>query len=199
MSEPEMSARIPDSWESARSGRFDSEDARRRLASSDDRPLAVPEDDAVPLLRGDDGDQVVMKKGRLLTRREKFFLDRGFAALENSIPILNDSLGRMVTISSAFIGGGFILAKGEVVPFWAAAIAIFSMAICLIAATFALLPKIDRIQLSDPDDCERSERETIHRKYNVLIFVYLVLVFAIGIAFFGMLYKNMAPTLGFST
>ena len=59
-------------------------------------------------------------EGRFLDANEQWASDFFDKARETIVPTLNDLLGRLATIDAALIGGGFVAAKGDALPYWCA-------------------------------------------------------------------------------
>ncbi|OWK34283.1 hypothetical protein [Fimbriiglobus ruber] len=67
--------------------------------------------------------------------------------VEQTVPTLNDFLGKMVTLNAALLGGGFLVAKGDVLPIWWGILVMISLLISLSVALWGLMPERSNVNL----------------------------------------------------
>jgi hypothetical protein len=133
------------------------------------------------------------REGMLVSERDCLYIDIGKDSIKNSVPTLNDNLARMVTIASAFIGGGFVFSKGDVINHVVAKIALGLMTISLGVALYGLYPQMGRIRFDDPDLVRSKELELINRKSWCLFVVYWITLLTIALAILGVVIGPALP------
>ncbi len=77
----------------------------------------------------------------VLTPKEQAAAEYWQKAAANTVPLLSEALGRLVTLNTAFIGGGLVVARAEVLPFWAAAVVLLLQFASLMCAGYGLWPR----------------------------------------------------------
>jgi hypothetical protein len=77
---------------------------------------------------------------RPTTPEEDDLYDAARRTVEQSVPTLNEFLGRVLTLDAALIGGGFVVAKGDVLPYWWGVAVLTSLFASLLAALYGLSP-----------------------------------------------------------
>ncbi|HYH68103.1 MAG TPA: hypothetical protein VD866_25630 [Urbifossiella sp.] len=140
-----------------------------------------------------EGLQGPVQLGEALTVEEQSAVDAVRDAIKNSGSVANDILGKLLTLDAAMIGGGVVIAKGEVFPVWWAAVVMTLLLVSLGAALSGLWPLADK---PDPGSCEdvlhfqNRVRESVYRKVDAMrlsaAFLCIALVMAVsGVALRG--------------
>jgi hypothetical protein len=65
---------------------------------------------------------------------------RAVKTTEQTVPLANDFLQKLVALDAVIVGGGFVVAKGEVLPFWAGLLALTFLLGSLGFAIYGLRP-----------------------------------------------------------
>lgn len=68
---------------------------------------------------------------------------------EQTIPLANDFLQKMVTLDAALIGGGFVIAKGDTMPLIAAGLAMMGLLVSLGFAIHGLRPMLIDVDIRE--------------------------------------------------
>lgn len=139
---------------------------------------------------------------RPLTADEAATYANAVKAREQSIPALNDFLQRLLTLNSALIGGGFVVAKGDVLPFWCGVAVLAVLVLSLCATVFGLLPVRGHVAAHAVNGLDAYKTwETgvmeVKRRAVVGAVALLAIAFAVGVA--GLAVKGPTPTEAKST
>ncbi len=136
------------------------------------------------------GEDVIDVKGKCASAWDQFFLNWGQETLKGSVPAINDALGKMLTLTSALIGGGFVALKGDIIPFnWGVA-AVSCLMASLIAALIGLMPVSRRVMLNNPASIRDAEESAGDRKQWCLMASFVLLVAGFALAFCGVIVKG---------
>jgi hypothetical protein len=133
---------------------------------------------------------VPKRTGERLPWIDKFFLTWGPESLKQSVPALNDVLGKLITLNSALIGGGFVGAKGEVLPFGWTVAAIGFLIVSLVASLWGIYPRGWDVNLNNPNEIRAAEYGAIRRKSYCLATAFGALVVAFLLVFAGVIAKG---------
>lgn len=87
-----------------------------------------------------------MSQCRLPTAEEAANYSNALKAREQTIPTLNDYLQKLLTLDVALIGGGFVVAKGDVLSYWWGVAVLVILIVSLVATLVGLLPTRGRIK-----------------------------------------------------
>lgn len=79
-------------------------------------------------------------QGRALTPYEDFFLDLGLKGYEASIVRMNESLNRLLTLSTAMAGGSIALLRQDICFGWWRIIAVSMFFLALAVSAFGSIP-----------------------------------------------------------
>src|SRR5690348_14612362 len=71
----------------------------------------------LPVLRAADKSQGI-EEGESPSAEEVAVWEAGQDAWKKTIPAVDDTLGRLATLSTALLGGGLVVARADVLPFW---------------------------------------------------------------------------------
>lgn len=96
--------------------------------------------------------------GRLATPWEEFLLGQARESFKQSVPSLNDVLGKLLTLNTALIGAGIVALKEQILPFWGGVVAIALVLASLGATLAGLFPHSWTVRPNDPDEIYRIER-----------------------------------------
>lgn len=77
----------------------------------------------------------------LLTDDELSAYDNAGKSTEQTIPVLNDFLQKLATLDSAMIGGGLLIAKGDILPIQFGIFALLILTASLLCAIIGLYPR----------------------------------------------------------
>lgn len=116
----------------------------------------------VPQVRGN-GDREVTK-AQFPTVYETLLWERSKKLFEQSIPTLNEMLGRLVTLNTALIGGGLVLAKGDNVPLPFAVPALFLFLFSLAYALWGLWPRTQSMKITNLAVIESFSNDLVSKK-----------------------------------
>lgn len=126
-----------------------------------------------------------MVAGEPLTPHEEAVWRAGQDAVRNTVPALNDLLGRLVTLDAALLGGGLVVARGDVLPLWAAVPVLAALLASLFAALAGLWPRRALLDLGDLDRLRQFEADAVTRKADALTVAGLALAGAAAAAVAG--------------
>jgi hypothetical protein len=139
----------------------------------------------------DAGSDTGVIQGEPLTARERAIWEAGREAAKNTVPTLNDMLGKLVTLDTALIGGGLVVAKGETLPFWVAVAVLVLLLVSLGAALSGLWPRRAVLNLGDLEQIEAFDREVIHRKTDALTCAGIAFAAAVTLAVLGLIGRGV--------
>lgn len=105
---------------------------------------------------------------------------------EQTVPTLNDYLTKLVTLDTALIGGGFLIAKGDVLPYWCGFAVLVALVVSLGCAIYGLSPTMDFPKFYAVGGLDRYRNylaRVILKKNRAMVFASgcLVLAFLIGL------------------
>ena len=114
---------------------------------------------------------------------------------EQTVPLANDFLQKMVTLLAALVGGGFIIAKGDTLPLWSGSLALTILLTSLGFAIHGLRPMridMDIREFGGLDRFNRFKLEVVGKKEFAIRWTtrFLFLGFLIGIL--GFICKGLA-------
>ena len=123
--------------------------------------------------------------GTIASPEEVRLHELGEATRKGNVPLLNDFLGRIVTLDTALIGGGFAAAKLDALPIWSCLTLVVLLLASLLIGMDGLRPRGHKIDTSLYLEIERIERITLARKNSELkisasLFVAAILVAVLG-------------------
>jgi hypothetical protein len=142
-----------------------------------------------------DGLQGELKVGTPLTADEQSALDAAREAVRNSVPVANDIMGKVLAVDAALIGGGVIIAKGDVFPTWWAAVVMAPLLISFACALWGLMPRRGRLNLTDLAQLMDTHSDTsraVRRKSDALFAAVLALFSALILAFVGVVLRSLS-------
>lgn len=104
--------------------------------------------------------------GRPATDEEVFLLDWGRETYKGTIPRLNDALGRVITLSTALLGGSIYFVKDDALPPFFRVMAMFCFLAALSAAFAGTLFRRETVRLRDPEAIRKFKDEVAtHRDW----------------------------------
>lgn len=138
-------------------------------------------------------DEVIEVECEALTYKEEFFLEWGLESLKGTAPAINDALQRIVVLDTALIGGGFVAAKGDVLPFWGAVLTLLVLVVSLVASLWGIYPRGRDVNLLDPDDIQANEYDAINRKARMLRIAFIAIAGAFLVAIASLVIRGPVP------
>jgi len=142
-----------------------------------------------------DGFQGDVKVGTPLTTDEQSTLDAAREAVRNSVPVANEVLGKLLAVDAALVGGGVIIAKGDVFPTWWAAVVMAPLLVSFACALMGLMPRRGRLDLTDLAQLMDTQSDTsraVRRKSNALFAAVVALFSALILAFVGVVLRSLS-------
>lgn len=122
-------------------------------------------------------------------------MDAARTAAKNSAAVVNDMLGRLVTLDSALIGGGVVISKGEVFPVWWSALVLACLLTSLAVSLWYLMPRRGRFaegcSLDDLEADRVSRNNALHCKADALYFAAAAMLLGMGVALLGVLLRSL--------
>jgi hypothetical protein len=137
--------------------------------------------------------QPVAVETRLATPDEKAAYADAIKTREQTVPTLNDYLQRLVTLDAALIGGGFFVAKGDVLPYWYAVAVLVALVASLVVALCGLMPTIGFFHVHKIDGLDayrKWETGIVLKKNQAMFFGSLLLVSAFIVGVVGLVAKG---------
>ena len=129
-------------------------------------------------------------EGRPFTREEQATWDAGQESLKRTVPNLNDALGRLITLNTALIGGGMIVAKGEVIPFEFGVVVLALFFASLLVAMSGLWPRKRLLRMDYLHEVERFRNEVLARKDTCMKVAGILFIIAIAASLTGLVVKG---------
>lgn len=97
------------------------------------------------------------------TAEERALYDRAIKSHEQSIPTLNDYLQKLLVLDTALIGGGFVVAKGDVLPYWCGVTVLTLLVASLAFVLYGLLPTMGFVTV------HAAGGASAYRKFEVMV------------------------------
>lgn len=120
-----------------------------------------------------------------------YYMELSLSNRKGSIPYLNDFLGKLLTLVTALIGGGFVVARGDVLPTWSMLIVVVLLFMALIAVLSGLMPRAWRHHPHDLAAVADAEMKTLTRKYKSIKVAVGFFIAAIAWAIIGLFAKQI--------
>jgi hypothetical protein len=130
---------------------------------------------------------------RPLTAQESATLTAAVKTVEQTVPTLNDFLQKLLTLDAALIGGGFVVAKGDVLPYWWGVAVLTVLVVSLAACLIGLLPtrgSVNLYALGGLEAYRRWEIGIIEKKKTAMLVGGCALVLAFAVGVLGMIAKG---------
>lgn len=130
------------------------------------------------------------------TAEEQAAYESAVKAREQTIPVLNDYLQRLLTLDTALVGGGFLVAKGDVLPYWCGVAVLALLVSSLACAAYGLLPVMGFVRLHAPGGLhayQKWEDGVILKKNQAMVFGSAILVAALVVGVGGLVAKGKPP------
>ena len=146
----------------------------------------MPDEGVRPAVR-DNHRVAVVATSRKITPHEAWLHECAKKAFEGSVPALNDFLGKLLTLTTALIGGGFLIVKNEVMGKGFSASALFTMLFSLTITIWGLMPKATLMQspFTNVADYQKFEKKVSNRKAACIKAACASLLLAILISIVG--------------
>jgi hypothetical protein len=127
------------------------------------------------------------------TAQETAAAERAAKAIDESLPLQNDFLQKLLTMNVALIGGGFLLAKGEILPYWFGVATLATLMASLIATLLGLAPeegKGDIYSHETVKEYQRFEKRRMAKKTAATKWTLIFICAAFAVALTGLMVKG---------
>ena len=124
------------------------------------------------------------------SQMDLFYVAWAKESLKATGPAHNDTLQRIMGLNVALIGGGFLIAKGEIIPPGWSVIVLAILVASLAFALYGIAPKGGVVVLNDPDAVADFERSSLSRKQAAVKRSMASLFAALAIAVVGLAYSQ---------
>jgi len=139
----------------------------------------------------------VASRSRPITVEETAAYERSIKTTDETVSTLNDFLQKLLTLDAALIGGGFIVAKGDVLPYWWGVAVLTILIVSLVAVLYGLMPRqgfVNPNSLGGIAAYRKWEVDIITKKKWSMWIAASVLAVAFAIGVIGMAVKGSPKT-----
>jgi len=135
------------------------------------------------------GETLDQDASRPATEWEILLVKYGKSQWEEAVSNVKEMLQRFVTITTGFIGGGFVLAKAEAFSL-PISVVVISLFLCSLAASlYGLWPRESTVNVFCSSEVEAFRERSLSRKQSMLAVTTIFFFTAVIIALIGIIFK----------
>jgi hypothetical protein len=131
-----------------------------------------------------------------MTAAEEAAYNAAIKSAEQSVPTLNDYLQRLLTLDSVLIGGGFVVAKGDVLPHAFGVVVLITLLASLGMTLYGLMPTRGRVDVHGLNGLaayQRFDRRAAEKKAFAAQWASFLLGLALAFGVIGLVAKGPTP------